>query len=72
MEKLLALFMEKLRLNGVEITIEGLLAFVQLFTEHFGEISDDDVDELCHFVEKNFNTQKIDVEHVKAYFAGFE
>jgi len=72
MEKVLALFMEKFRLNGFEITFDGLLAFVQLFTEHFGEVNDDDVDELCYFVEKNFNVRVIDVEHVKAYFAGFE
>ncbi len=72
MGKVAEMLMERFRLNGFCITPEGLRVFMDLFTEHFGEVNDDDVDELCHFVEKNFDTKIIDADHVKAYFAGFE
>ena len=72
MGRVAEMLMERFRLNGFCITLEGLKTFMDLFVEHFGEICEEDVDELCHFVEKNFNTRMIDVELVKTYFKGFD
>ena len=62
---------EMFRNNGFKISKEALRRFLELVMEHFGEISYDDVDALCHFVEKNFGVREIERRHVEAYFEGF-
>lgn len=64
-------FMRRFAENGFCISREALEEFLRSFVEHFGEVNEDDVDELCHFVEKVYGVRFIVSEHVRSYFDGF-
>jgi hypothetical protein len=67
MDSISEILMDRFNQNGYTITPEALNVFVEKCIDAFGEVSIDDVDAFCDFVER-IGVFEIDEEIVKNYF----